>query len=379
MILTTCSACAKPIEHDAPAHCVNCRTRYCSDRCLRYHAHRGGHDDKCDEIARGGGAEQYHADKKHEEAVADAVEECAGDTEGQTCYICLEDGSEEGLVRGCSCRGAAGFAHVSCLVEQAKVLIADAEERGLGGDAFNAKWARWQTCSLCKQEYHGVVRCALGWACWKTYVSRPEEHWAHGCAMSVLGSGLYNANRLEDSVSVYEAELSTILRVGADEDEILCVRSNLANSYETVGRLEEALRMREDIYSGTLDLLGEEHFESLQEANNYADTLCELKRFEEAKALVLKAMPVARRVIGDDHDLTLKLRWTYAEVLYKDDGATLADLREAVTTLEDVDRIARRVLGGAHPTTASIKEALGESRAALRARDAVAGELLTLD
>ena len=47
MILTTCAACAKPLEHDAPAHCVNCQTRYCSDRCLRYHAHRGGHDDQC--------------------------------------------------------------------------------------------------------------------------------------------------------------------------------------------------------------------------------------------------------------------------------------------------------------------------------------------
>ena len=43
MLLTTCAACAKPLEHDAPAHCVNCRTRYCGDRCLRYHAHRGGH------------------------------------------------------------------------------------------------------------------------------------------------------------------------------------------------------------------------------------------------------------------------------------------------------------------------------------------------
>jgi len=86
--LTTCAACAKTLEHDAPAHCVNCQTRYCSDRCLRYHAHRGGHDDACDEIARGGGAEQYHADKKYKEAVADAVEECAEDTEGQTCYIC---------------------------------------------------------------------------------------------------------------------------------------------------------------------------------------------------------------------------------------------------------------------------------------------------
>ena len=35
MILTTCAACAKALDHDAPAHCVNCQTRYCSDRCLR--------------------------------------------------------------------------------------------------------------------------------------------------------------------------------------------------------------------------------------------------------------------------------------------------------------------------------------------------------
>ena len=74
---------------------------------------------------------------------------------------------DEDVLRGCSCRGAAGFAHVSCLVEQAKVLIADAEERGLGGDAFNARWDRWDTCRLCEQNYHSFVACALGWACWK--------------------------------------------------------------------------------------------------------------------------------------------------------------------------------------------------------------------
>ena len=167
MLLTTCAACAKPLEHDAPAHCVNCRTRYCSDRCLRYHAHRGGHDENCDEIASGGGAEQHHANKKYEEAAAEAVEECAEDTEGQTCYVCLEDGSEEGLVRMCACRGASGFAHISCL---AKILVEEAEERHLpmGGEAFNARWDRWDTCRLCEQEYHGTVICALGWACWKT-------------------------------------------------------------------------------------------------------------------------------------------------------------------------------------------------------------------
>ena len=37
----------------------------------------------------------------------------------------------------------------------------------------------------------------------------------------------------------------------------------------------------------------------------------------------------------------------YAQALYKDPGATLDDLREAVAELEDTERTARRVLGGA--------------------------------
>ena len=63
------------------------------------------------------------------------------------------------------------------------------------------------------------------------------------------------------------------------------------------------------------------------------------------------------------------MRWNYAETLYFDDGATLDDLSEAVTTLEDAERIARRVLGGAHPTTVPIERSLRKARAALRARE----------
>ena len=80
-------------------------------------------------------------------------------------------------------------------------------------------------------------------------------------------------------------------------------------------------------------------------------------------------MPVAQRVLGEDDRLTLKMRWVYAKALCCDANATLDDLREAVTTLEDARRIARRVLGGLHPTTAGIEDALRRSRAALRARD----------
>ena len=53
----------------------------------------------------------------------------------------------------------------------------------------------------------------------------------------------------------------------------------------------------------------------------------------------------------------------------QDPGATLDDLREAVMMLEDTERTARRVLGGAHPTTKGIQDALQDARAALRARD----------
>ena len=64
-----------------------------------------------------------------------------------------------------------------------------------------------------------------------------------------------------------------------------------------------------------------------------------------------------------------RMRWIYGTALYRDTSATLDDLREAVTTLEDTERIARRVLGGTHPTTASVERNLGDVRAALRARE----------
>ena len=102
-------------------------------------------------------------------------------------------------------------------------------------------------------------------------------------------------------------------------------------------------------------------------------TLRELKRFEEARTLLRKAMPVARRVLGENHEDTLLLRWSYAVALRRDDSATLEDLREAVTMLEDVERIARRVFGGAHPITGGMECDIREVRAALRARDTPPG------
>ena len=133
--------------------------------------------------------------------------------------------------------------------------------------------------------------------------------------------------------------------------------------------MEQALRLREDVYSGTLRLHGDEHRDSLMEANSYAYSLITLKRFAKAKTLLRKTLPVGRRILGDTHEYTFRIRSLYAEALYKDDGATLDDLREAVATLVEIEPIARRVLGTENPVTLSIVDDLQVARAALRARE----------
>ena len=95
-----------------------------------------------------------------------------------------------------------------------------------------------------------------------------------------------------------------------------------------------------------------------------------LKRFGEAKPLLRRKIPVVRRVLGEDNDLTFKMRWSYAEALCMDPAATLADVREAVTMLEEDEMIARRVFGGTHPLTLDIEYSLRNARAALRASEA---------
>ena len=187
--------------------------------------------------------------------------------------------------------------------------------------------------------------------------------------MTELGNGLSAAKRYEESLSVGEAELSMMRRVGVPEKDLLITNGNLACTYKRLGRDEEAIRMRREVYSGWLKLKGEECYDTLREASNYAMALVDLGRFKEAKLLLRKTIPVGRRALGESHEFTLKMRTNYARALYREPDATLDDLREAATTLEDTERTARRVLGIAHPVTGWIGESLQVARAILRVRE----------
>ena len=87
MILTKCAVCATELGLSLGKKCGRCSTRYCGPECQVQHWKEGGHDKLCKLIKKAGGAEQYNANNKYKEAVAVAVEKCADDTKGQTCYI----------------------------------------------------------------------------------------------------------------------------------------------------------------------------------------------------------------------------------------------------------------------------------------------------
>jgi len=221
----------------------------------------GGRPDKlCRKIKKGGGAERYHADKKYKEAVAVAVEKCVDDTKGKTCYICtqaLHWKTKEGLVRMCACgdrdgvaSGTTGIAHVSCLAEQAKILVTEAEENNLGLKVINERWPRWHTCSLCEQEYHGVVKCALGWACWREYGSREMVDDPRRVAMMQLGCGLAAAGHGNEALSVRVASLALQERCWPDEKHnIARAQQNLADSFFPLGLHDEALEIERKLFA----------------------------------------------------------------------------------------------------------------------------------
>ena len=185
--------------------------------------------------------------------------------------------------------------------------------------------------------------------------------------MTQVGNGLFDAKHPDEALSVQEAELSMRLRHGHPEIFLLIVKTNLSNSYSKMGRLEQALQMDRDVYNGRAKLYGEEHEDTLRAANNYAMSLKGLQRFEEARSLLRKKMPIARRALGESDNTTLRMNKISAQVLSADSVATLDDVREAVTTLEDTTRIARRICGSSHPFAISMEYCLQEARVALRA------------
>ena len=318
----------------------------------------------CKKIARGGGAEQYHADKKFKEAAEAAVVACAaqGVPQDAECFICgcsinSMPRSSEGIVRGCACRGTMGLAHLSCLVRQAEMEVKRMEEWNDGGG-----FLKWLKCFDCGQMFHGVVFHALGWAAWKTYLGRPEADAVRCDAMTALGNALCES-RPKEALPVLEDTVVFFRRLG--KHSILNPNfDSLAICYGKLGRHKEAVRVQRKVYEAILRHHGAENLETIRAVNNLSHFLNNKGSFAEVLELTSQYGPIAKRVLGADRLTYILLTWNRARAL-QGRGGSRADIIAAVSLLEDALQRTTRVFGPQHPRTRDNTERLENARMGL--------------
>ena len=150
-------------------------------------------------------------------------------------------------------------------------------------------------------------------------------------------------------MSVNEADLATQRRMGHSEIELLTTRTNLANCLYLLGRTEDCLRMRREIFADSLRLNGPDDEDTIIDALALVRSLINDYLYEEARTLVRDVLPRSRRTLGNGHYLTLDLQCEYACAISLDAKSPLGDVREAVAILEEAVRTIRRIMGAHHP------------------------------
>ena len=190
-------------------------------------------------------------------------------------------------------------------------------------------------------------------------LGRPEADLNRRSAMEALGNGFDEVNCHSEWLKILETTLDNHRRFGAADSTLLQTKCNLAVCYSGLGRNEEALKVRREVYARTvalrLSLPDEQVFVS---SLNLAISLGHTGRYKEAKSFLREQLPAARRAFGEDGYMFLEFRSLYAEITLRDRSSTLDDFDEAELIVEDVVRRCQRVMGAVHPTTQTNKRLL---------------------
>ena len=234
MILTQCAVCATELGLSLGKKCGRCSTRYCGAECQVQHWKEGGHDKLCKPIKRAGGAEQYNANQKYTEAVAVAAEKCAEDTKGPD-VLHLHAGpplEDEGGPRARVLLPRDGRLCARVVLGGAGEDLGRREENNLDEGVEREVRAVVHVVCVSKQ-YHGVVKCALRWACWKTNLGLPEADWARGKCDEAAREPVYTSRRPPRG-GIVRSERPSWLRCGAlahQKQASSMRRRNLAITY----------------------------------------------------------------------------------------------------------------------------------------------------
>ena len=225
-----------------------------------------------------------------------------------TCFICHVGaagdayGKPEGLVRACACRGSMGVAHMSCLVRQAWIRSEDANDEGGSMDV-------WDSCMLCKHEFHGPVSLALGWACWKAFEPRSVHDEPRGRAIIKVSAALGRNSKWLEAIPVTEAGIYLYEKIHVPANHIhlgrlLTLKGNLSRSFQHTGRLDEALRVMRIVYQTQRQRCSDKY--TVMYGVNLASMLMHSHHVYEAFVLQRELVSLAREICGPNAHITLQ-------------------------------------------------------------------------
>ena len=171
-------------------------------------------------------------------------------------------------------------------------------------------------------------------------------------------AGTYrDAGRLDKAITLYEQVFSGRSRVlGPDHRSTRTSRDELADAYWETGRLDEAITLKKQILSDAMRIMGPDSPDASAARNNLAATYRDAGRLNEAITLYQENLDDVARTLGLDHPETLASRHSLACV-YRDAGR----LDEAIPLFEqNLDDVAR-LAGPDHPHTLSSRGTLASA------------------
>ncbi|PVF91277.1 hypothetical protein CPB86DRAFT_719762, partial [Serendipita vermifera] len=90
--------------------------------------------------------------------------------------------------------------------------------------------------------------------------------------------------------------------------------SNLANTYQSLGKLQEAEELQIKVLKMRQEILGEQHPHAINASNYLSLTYQKLGRLMEAEELSQKAYELAKAVLGEDHPQSLWIKETLVNI-----------------------------------------------------------------
>lgn len=274
-----------------------------------------------------------------------------------TCYLCLTAGSQDQpLLRGCACRGSAGYGHFGCFVESAKA---------------DTKGERWTTCPTCGQHFTselmmGLAQARDGLAAdQKSLFSEKKRSAAIGLSIAKQRSG-DNAEAVKTGAEILAVQRQIYGNKVMQQSEAIGNVTNLAAALTELGRFDESMELLEEARDGLSELKGctQESDDSFEIINqNLASMYCHQGQFEKALPMMEEALANARRAANRERSFDSSERLVMALFSLSQLQSSRDDHEKAISIGEEAVQTSIRIFGQAHPLTQTVKSGLEKLRA----------------